>query len=90
MQTSTSASRLVARPAASKAIRCLDRLDAYDAALRALELEHPVLNPDSDAFDEETMLSVYEWMRSLVGQGADPAMALRTAAFDLLGPRRSH
>jgi hypothetical protein len=89
MQTSIAAPRVTARSAESKAIRCLDRLDAYDVAVRSLERDHPVLDPDSNAFYEEIMLSVYEWMRSLVRQGADPVMALHTAAFDLLGPRRS-
>jgi hypothetical protein len=89
VQTSISPPRLAERPVESKAIRCLDRLDAYDVALAALERDRPVLDPDSNAFDEEIMLSVYEWMRSLVRQGADPVMALHTAAFDLLGPRRS-
>lgn len=89
MQTSIFAPRLAARPLDSKAIRCLDRLDAYDVALRSLERDRPELDPDSNAFDEEVMLSVYEWMRSLVRQGADPVMALHTAVFDLLGPRRA-
>ena len=68
----------------------LDRLEEYDLALRALERDYPVLDPDSNAFDEEIMLSVYEWMKSLVRQGADPVLALTTATFDLLGPRRAH
>jgi hypothetical protein len=70
--------------------RALDRLEAYDLALRALERDYPMLDPDSDVFDEEIMLSVCEWMKSLVRQGADPVLALTTATFDLLGPRRVH
>jgi len=68
----------------------LCELDAYDAALQAIERRYPVLDPDSTVFDEEVMLGVCEWMRSLVRQGLEPVTALETASFDLLGPTATH
>lgn len=94
MNTSTSGTRRSPTDSgnadAVRPARAVDRLEAYDLALQALERDYPMLDPDSDVFDEEIMLSVYEWMKSLVRQGADPVLALTTATFDLLGPRRVH
>jgi len=60
-------------------------LEAYDVALVSLERRYPVLDPDAAAFDAETMLSVYEWMRCMIRQGVEPEAALTSAVIDLLG-----
>lgn len=60
-------------------------VDSYERALRALELEHPVIDPDSEAFNEDVMLRVYEKMKALVRIGTPAARAVELATDSQLG-----
>jgi hypothetical protein len=55
-------------------------IDEYELALRSVECDYPVLDPDSTEFEEDVMLEVYEAMKGLVKQGTPPALAVRLAA----------
>ena len=60
-------------------------IDDYELALRSVERDYPVLNPDSTEFREGVMLQVYETMKLLVKQGTSPALAVGLAATQRLG-----
>ncbi|MBT2299595.1 hypothetical protein J7E70_03870 [Variovorax paradoxus] len=55
-------------------------IDEYELALRSVECDYPVLDPDSTEFEENVMLEVYEAMKGFVKQGTPPALAVRLAA----------
>ncbi len=67
-----------------------DLLDQYEFALRDVEHDYPVLDPDSAEFREELMLEVYEAMKLLVKQGTAPALAVELAALQIAGGSRPH
>ena len=60
-------------------------IDEYELALRSVECDYPVLDPDSTEFEEDVMLEVYEAMKLLVKQGTAPALAVRLAAVQRFG-----
>lgn len=60
-------------------------IDEYELALRSVERDYPVLNPDSIEFREDVMLQVYETMKLLVRQGNTPALAVELAAVQRFG-----
>ena len=60
-------------------------IDEYELALRSVECDYPVLDPDSTEFEEDVMLEVYEAMKGLVKQGTPPALAVRLAAVQRFG-----
>jgi hypothetical protein len=62
-------------------------LDHYELALRSVECDYPVLDPDSTEFNEDVMLEVYETMKQFVKQGTTPGLAVRLAALQRFGPR---
>ncbi len=67
-----------------------DLIDQYEFALRDVEHDYPVLDPDSAEFREELMLEVYEAMKLLVKQGTAPALAVELAALQIAGRPRPH
>lgn len=60
-------------------------IDDYELALRSVERDYPVLNPDAAEFREDVMLQTYETMKLLVKQGTSPALAVGLAAAQRLG-----
>ena len=60
----------------------------YDATVDRLEAAYPVINPDSDDFDEETVQSVQALTSGYMqSQGLDAASALEKATDVLLKPK---
>ncbi|MBT2326767.1 hypothetical protein J7E62_31125 [Variovorax paradoxus] len=60
-------------------------IDEYELALRSVERDYPMLNPDRVEFREDVMLHVYEMMKLLVKQGNPPALAVQLAAVQRFG-----
>ena len=71
-------------PSRRDAVGWTNFLDDYELALRSVERDYPVLNPDSTEFREGVMLQVYETMKLLVKQGTPPALAVGLAAVQRL------
>lgn len=57
----------------------------YDTAVERLEAAYPVLNPESDEFDEDTSQDVIDLSVTYQRRGMTPAEAIQKAAKKLLG-----
>ena len=57
----------------------------YDIALERIEENYPVLNPDADEFDKDTLQDVADLKQVYQGRGMTPTKALQAAVKKLLG-----
>lgn len=59
----------------------------YDAAVSDIESRYPILNPDSEVFDDEVAAEVLDVHSGLVARGTPPSAAIRRAVKYVLADR---
>ena len=61
----------------------------YDSTVERLETEYPEINPDSEAFDQDTVRQVQMMVTGIMqNEGKNPAQALQEATDILLKPQK--